>query len=1017
MHRKGRYKMTPQEIQSALARGMAFDAVMAQHAADIQREQGMDMGLSMARARTDVQNIQNARDEGIDPPTTATPRAKTIGAEGRRLSELDRLLTGAPPRPAAPDLTQLGAQAIAGLPDISGQLQDRLRRQQLMDISTGDVPLTPSQQVRQDALLAQLRAEPQYQAALQTQADMPTEVGRFAAAKAAIPQNIPRDILAALRGMPPSALRDESITAVQNLPNIPPDVPLDPNEFARFATPAGDISQSDISDFIRRAVTPTPSFTEQAAQPIAGTLPAIPSDFSDFEGLVGQPSATMAAGDIGRFARAGQPIAAQPIAGLDPNEAARIARRAAEARLNISAEEQARRDLRARDAATITGSEIAQEDIGLGSPDLPTRKTVTSTEWGDLEYHGLDQYGQPIWLPKSVEAEDAPMGGIWGKGIKAFSDYSGIGKDLTEEELLGMASTEAFFRGEPLLEFQKLLTDKTNLENDLADLNRRASLTNDPKDIEKVVEKQKEVSDINVKVQAEAKSGGFDVSELEGLQTTRTGTFYKPENEEQLEAAKAAGIIPTYKTLQQARNDADNLRAATAPRPATQPPIGTQPPVGTPPVGTPPIGTPPMGTSVIGGGGFAPAPAATLAGLGELGGVLGDRSQYVQSMLTPEQQLARYSSFLPTTALTPQLEEYMQDIALPQMEAAFYAQGGDLPDSPYATTAGSPYSAFENFMRTGSRLDPAAFQEYLGEVSGALQAGDPTQRQQFLSSMYASPEQQLQLLYQGMGAGTSAATRGALGRMLGRQYRQQQFQSPASAFLPSALARGGIGGAFSQYITPQGTVAAAGQPPAMSTIMANQGMPPARPRTTAEIMATIPSYTDRTGTVDMEAAMYPELYDTAQPAAIPPAAIPAPVIAPTPVIPQSVQSTMPKVNFADAPSVAYAGQGGGLYDPTTYNMTSQEYQAKLTKEREGLTPRYDITGTNIIGYDALGKGQAMRTWIDDEGNQQNMIVNDPNLISGTTKKKPAAKPAAKKKKKKKTDKVETPSLIAQGEMP
>ena len=59
----------------------------------------------------------------------------------------------------------------------------------------------------------------------------------------------------------------------------------------------------------------------------------------------------------------------------------------------------------------------------------------------------------------------------------------------------------------------------------------------------------------------------------------------------------------------------------------------------------------------------------------------------------------------------------------------------------------------------------------------------------------------------------------------------------------------------------------------------------------------------------------------------------------------------------------------------------------------------------------------MRTWIDDEGNQQNMIVNDPNLISGTTKKKPAAKPAAKKKKKKKTDKVETPSLIAQGEMP
>ena len=68
---------------------------------------------------------------------------------------------------------------------------------------------------------------------------------------------------------------------------------------------------------------------------------------------------------------------AKPSPALDPNEAARIARRAAEARLNISAEEQARRALREMDAATITGSEIAQEDIGLGSPDLPTRKTMT----------------------------------------------------------------------------------------------------------------------------------------------------------------------------------------------------------------------------------------------------------------------------------------------------------------------------------------------------------------------------------------------------------------------------------------------------------------------------------------------------------------------------------------------------------------------------------------------------------------------------------------------------------------
>ena len=547
----------------------------------------------------------------------------------------------------------------------------------------------------------------------------------------------------------------------------------------------------------------------------------------------------------------------------------------------------------------------------------------------------------------------------------------------------------------------------------MANASDKASETNNPADIANAVNKRNEVNKVTNNIQA-IEAAGFDVSELEGLQTRRTGTFFKPENEEQLEAAKAAGIIPTYKTLQQARNDADNLRAATAPRPATQPPIGTQPPVGTPPVGTPPIGTPPMGTSVIGGGGFAPAPAATLAGLGELGGVLGDRSQYVQSMLTPEQQLARYSSFLPTTALTPQLEEYMQDIALPQMEAAFYAQGGDLPDSPYATTAGSPYSAFENFMRTGSRLDPAAFQEYLGEVSGALQAGDPTQRQQFLSSMYASPEQQLQLLYQGMGAGTSAATRGALGRMLGRQYQQQQFQNPASAFLPSALARGGIGGAFSQYVTPQGTVAAAGQPPAMSTIMANQGMPPAIPAIPATAgMSSGEMFSERmTDRVTPFSAQI-QADMAATPPAVPMATTPA--IAPTPVVPQSVQSTMPKVNRPQGMSVAFGGQGGGLYDPTTYNMNPNEFASYLDTQREGLTPRYDITGTNIIGYDALGKGQAIRTEIDKQGNQQNMIVNDPNLISGTTKK--------KKKKKKKDDETTVtippmtmPALVSQGEL-
>jgi len=826
--------MTPQEIQAALARGMNFDAIMAQHAADIQREQGMDMGLSMARARTDVQNIQNARDEGIDPPQTASPWAGTIGAQGRRLDELNRLLTGAPPRPSAPDLTQLGAQAIAALPDISGQLQARLAQQAMQDMSIGDVALTPSQQVRQDALMAQLRAEPQYQAAFQTQADMPTEAGRFAAAKAAIPQNIPRDILSALRGMPPSALRDESMAAIQNLPNIPPDVPLDPNEFARFAGTQGVVPPSDISDFIRRAVTP--SFTDQAAQPIAGIT--TPSDFSDFEGLAVQPSATMAAGDVGRLARAGQPMAAQPIAGLDPNEAARIARRAAEARLNISAEEQARRDLRAMDAATITGSEIAQEDIGLGSPDLPTRKTVTSAEWGDLEYHGLDQYGQPIWLPKSVEGADAPMGGIWGKMVKGISDYTGIGRPDTEQDFIRRAATAATLRGEGL-EFYKLLTDKTNLENDLADLNRRASLTNDPADIAAVTEKEKELNDANDKAQAAVKKIYLEPSMLEDMQAeiklaeanladakAKAKSDPTKENKEAVndstqkvnsanknlnDALSGGGISggglrilegtgQNIQKLTDAKNKAD-ADANANPTPANKAKADEANKNLNNAITTLTTGT---YTGTGGLQGLTPAAGAAGAAVtGALGTGLGgafnefvdprSRADIISDIEADpyrgyEQVLAQMSANLPVTALTPQYERYLQRNVLPQMQTAFEAGGAGMAGTPTAGVAGSPFSAFEQFVRGGGgRLTSQGYQDLINEANLALQSQAPTDRQAYLQSLYTSPESQRNLYAQGLRAGASGAVGDVIDRMVNRRFMQQQFQAPTTAFLPTAL--------------------------------------------------------------------------------------------------------------------------------------------------------------------------------------------------------------------------------------
>ena len=1011
MHKRERYKMTPVEIRDALARGMNFDAVMARHASDIQKEQGIDMGLSMARARTDVQNIQNARDEGIDPPQIASPAAPTIGAQSRALDPLMTALTYNPPTAAVAPIktgTPIGSMGLQGsLPPVD------LQQQALMDMPTGDVPLTSLQKLRQDLLMAQLRQEPSVQAAFQTQADMPSEIARFARA---VQPSVPVDQVAKLQGMRPSALRDINLEAVKNLPNLSLFA-TDPNEAARFARIAGGEAPLDANEearFVRAAQ----SAAQTTGQSIANVTQPV-SDFSDFEGIA-TPS----------FAEQ----AAQPTAGIDPNELARFARAGQPMDTGLSADQAA--NLAADEASLRQATRLAGLDpseVGrfarAGQP--PLSQVQDELDRFERERARVERTAGTSFDPVELFPTGDPYENIFsrmGGGLSNFYNQLRTGAgDETEIRInqarlnfinanQGLATSNPEEYAKKLKEFEDALTDTTSYadkQNELARFKAKAQQTNAAADIAKVTEKEKEVKESKAKADANtiiSDAGGVvDFSEFEGLAQPRTGTFYKPENETQLKAAKAAGIIPQDQTLKQAQDSADNLISTTTP-PAmsmTPAPAGTQPPVG----------TPPMGTSVIGGGGFAPAPSAQLTGLGELGGVLGGRAQYVQQALDPSQQLARYSSFLPTTALTPEMEDYMQRIALPQMEAAFYAQGGDLEGSPFAPTAGSPYSAFENFMRTGQRLDPTQFREYLGEVSGALQASDPTQRQQFLSSLYASPAEQQQLLYQQMAAGTSAATRGALGRMLGRQYQQQQFQDPATAFLPSALARGGIGGAFSQYVTPQGTVAAAGQPPAMSTIMANQGIIPAT-----------------SGAIDMDAANAamtmnttamppvpptPPVVPAATPPVVPMAATPA--IAPTPVMPQSVQSTMPKVNRPQGMSVAFSGEGGGFIDPTTYYMTEEQKKAYDAKQREGLTPRYDITGTNIIGYDALGKGQAMRTWIDDEGNQQNMIVNDPNLKSGMDYN--LQMEQRKKKKKKKDDETTVtippmtmPALVSQGEL-
>ena len=150
--------------------------------------------------------------------------------------------------------------------------------------------------------------------------------------------------------------------------------------------------------------------------------------------------------------------------------------------------------------------------------------------------------------------------------------------------------------------------------------------------------------------------------------------------------------------------------------------------------------------------------------------------------------LAQLSANLPVTALTPQYENYLQRNVLPQMQTAFLSGGGGMAGTPTAGVEGSPFSAFEQFVRGGGgRLTSQGYQDLIGNVNTALQAQAPTERQAYLQSLYANPEAQRDLYAQGLRAGASGAVGDVIDRMVNRRYMQQQFQAPTTAFLPTAL--------------------------------------------------------------------------------------------------------------------------------------------------------------------------------------------------------------------------------------
>ena len=152
---------------------------------------------------------------------------------------------------------------------------------------------------------------------------------------------------------------------------------------------------------------------------------------------------------------------------------------------------------------------------------------------------------------------------------------------INNNQALATSNPEEF--GKKLAEFENALNDYNTHKSNMFELERfkvKAQQTNAAADIAKVTEKEKEVKESKAKADANtiiSDAGGVvDFSEFEGLAQPRTSTFYKPENETQLKAAKAAGIIPKDQTLKQAQDNADALLKSTV---VPQPTITPTPPV------------------------------------------------------------------------------------------------------------------------------------------------------------------------------------------------------------------------------------------------------------------------------------------------------------------------------------------------------------------------------------------------------------------------------------------------------
>jgi len=781
--------MSPDQIIALKKQGVDPNALISQHAMDIANEQGVDMGVAMAEAKRNIQAV-DATLAG-----TATQETLGLGAPARRdvvptASDLQNLLMTSPDQPAgltpaqkyaalygdkgAYDITggnlmDINAQALAGLSDISGLAEDRMRKGALMDMPSAAIG-TPNLKDLDIQARAALMNDPRVLAAealaKPSPALDPNELAWFGskAAEAAEPS------LAGLSsyermialGYTPSQIKGVSkrdkVSTKLGTPPIKPDPKFDIDTATEMIKPRmtqADIAKNiaelgegrnlyDVSGFKDLGYSPDLLWYEQEGiLPEGGTKKVIDEEINKLESVLERDDdwyINQLSGDI--YGWGGIEYE------LPDGSKMKFSKMPAKLQLKAAQEEKAKVDAE-------TNSQIAEKKDILNTDVFKGNAKQNM----DNAFIAIENAKNAVKAAQIMndwsDIDDATAMLAGADGLNAALSGVKAGKpDTISKFTASKAFTGSYF--EPSM-WEDMQAEVNLAEASLADAKAKAK--SDP-----TKENKEAVNDATQKV------------------NSAKATIDK------------AKVVAKTASVAKAKSDADpaNVTKSAAAASAEAAATGAVTPA------TAAV-TPATGAAVT----AAVTPAAGAAVTGALGTGLGgafsefidprSRADIISDIEADpyrgyEQVLAQMSANLPVTALTPQYERYLQRNVLPQMQTAFEAGGAGMAGTPTAGVAGSPFSAFEQFVRGGGgRLTSQGYQDLINEANLALQSQAPTDRQAYLQSLYTSPESQRNLYAQGLRAGASGAVGDVIDRMVNRRYLQQQFQAPTTAFLPTAL--------------------------------------------------------------------------------------------------------------------------------------------------------------------------------------------------------------------------------------